>query len=126
MDKIVTAAVLGRWLRVTDRAVRDLADKGMVMKADRNRYDLEESMRRVIADLRRQALGRGGESIIVTQAAEHARLARENADHVALKNAKARGEIDFQFAFMLARRPLPKGYETRRDRGEEATGHPQC
>ena len=49
---------------------------------------------RIIARARRRFWdGRGGEAAISTATAERARLAREQADHVALKNARTRGEL---------------------------------
>ena len=90
-DEIVTAEVLGRWLGVSDRLVRELARRGIVVKAGANKYRLEESVRRVVEDQRRTIVGKGGASIAAQAAKERARLAAAMADKAELQNALLRG-----------------------------------
>jgi hypothetical protein len=42
------AAVLARWLGVTDKTVRELANAGIAVRAKRGLYRLEESVRRYL------------------------------------------------------------------------------
>jgi phage terminase Nu1 subunit (DNA packaging protein) len=56
-------------------------------------YALVESAQAYCKHLRDLATGRGGDEAIASATAERARLAREQADHIALKNAMARREL---------------------------------
>ncbi len=80
---------LGDLLGVSGRTVRDLAKRGILSKSG-NGFPARESARAYCAHLRAQAAGRGG-SVNLTQ--ERVRVAREQADSLALKNAIARGEM---------------------------------
>src|ERR1700732_3513414 len=73
-------STLERWLGVSDRLVRDLARRGIVVRAGRNLYKLEESVRNVVEDMRKQLGRRGGPGVAAEAAAERARLARVQAD----------------------------------------------
>jgi len=93
-DRPVTAAELGEFLGLSSRAIRSLADEGHVVRApEKARYRLAESVRTYCAHIREIAAGRGGASGVSTLTAERARLAREQADAAAIKNAAARGEM---------------------------------
>src|SRR5215208_4214589 len=85
----VTAAELGEHIGMATRSVVELAKRGIAVKAGPNRYRLKESVARYCDDLRRQAKGKGGEAAAV----ERGRLAAEQADAVALRNARHRGEL---------------------------------
>ena len=63
MDDTVPAEVLSRWLGISERLVREMARQGIVIKAGRNAFKLEESVRRVIADQRKKLAGQGGAGI---------------------------------------------------------------
>lgn len=78
---------------VTDRSVRDFADRGVVAKTGRGKYLLIESVRLYTEHLRGVASGRGGEDGVLDLAAERARLAKEQADAQELKNAVSRREL---------------------------------
>jgi phage terminase Nu1 subunit (DNA packaging protein) len=78
---------------VSERSVRDFADRAIVQKTGRGRYRLLESVRLYTEHLRLVAAGRGGETAVLDLAAERARLAKEQADGQALKNAVARREL---------------------------------
>ena len=93
-DSEVNAATLGVWLGVSDRTIRELAAKGTVTKAaKRGRYQLQASVKAYATHLREVAAGRGGEDQILDLTAERARLAKEQADAQALKNATQRGGL---------------------------------
>jgi phage terminase Nu1 subunit (DNA packaging protein) len=93
MIATVTAEVLSRWLGISERLVRELARKGIVIKAGRNRFELEASVRNVIADQRRTIVGKGGATVASQAAKERARLAAAMADRAELKNAAERGSL---------------------------------
>ena len=76
-------------MSISARAVADLGKRGIAVKAAPNRYRLKERVARYCDDLRRQAKGKGGESAAV----ERGRLASAQADLVALRVAKQRGEV---------------------------------
>ena len=85
----VTAAELGEHIGMATRSVVELAKRGIAVKAAPNRYRLKELIARYCDDLRRQAKGKGGEAA----AAERGRLAKEQADAIALRNARQRGSL---------------------------------
>jgi phage terminase Nu1 subunit (DNA packaging protein) len=92
-DDTVPAEVLARWLGVSERLVRELARKGIVVKAGRNAFKLEESVRSVVEDQRRTIAGKGGASIAAQAAKERSRLAAAMADKAELQNAATRGAL---------------------------------
>jgi phage terminase Nu1 subunit (DNA packaging protein) len=102
-DATCSAKELGWLLGCTDRAVRLLVDKGVVIRASRGRYTLG-SVRRTLEHYRSIAAGRGGEGAALDLATERARLAKAQTEQVELKNAAARGEMapvaDFRDAWM--------------------------
>lgn len=89
----VSAKELAELFGISDRTVRDLYDRGIVKKSARGRYLLTESVQLYTAHLRGVAAGRGGEDGVVDLTAERARLAKEQADAVSLKNAASRREL---------------------------------
>jgi terminase small subunit / prophage DNA-packing protein len=93
MTDAVSATRLARWLGVTTKTVRELAAKGIVERVGRGRYRLETSVSRYCDHIRRTASQRGGEASLATLRDERIRIAREQADALALKNAAARGEM---------------------------------
>ena len=91
LDAEVTASELADFLKVSKRAVSDFVERGIVVKTDRNRFDLRRSVQAYCEHMRMTAAGRGGDGADVLTA-ERARLAREQADQTAMKNAAMRGE----------------------------------
>jgi phage terminase Nu1 subunit (DNA packaging protein) len=89
----VSAPVLAAWLGVTPKTVRELVARGVVVRTDRGLYALEESVRRVIADLRATASARGDESSLARVREQRIRLARAQADAVEIKNKTLAGEL---------------------------------
>jgi phage terminase Nu1 subunit (DNA packaging protein) len=90
---MVSAEELAETIGVTDRAVRELATRGIVIKLDAGKYDRAASVRAYCNHLREVAAGRGGEEAQLNLSAEKARLAKEQADGQALKNASLRREL---------------------------------
>jgi terminase small subunit / prophage DNA-packing protein len=93
MANPVPVSTVACWLGVTDKTVRELAKAGIVVKAGRGLYKLEESVRRYCEHVRRTASQRGGEASLAAMREERIRIAREQADALALKNKAARGEM---------------------------------
>ena len=91
-DGTITAIDLAELIGVSKRAVSDFAERGIIVKTGRNRYDLRKSVQLYCEHLRAMAAGRGGENVD-TLATERARLAREQADQAAMKNAAMRKEL---------------------------------
>jgi phage terminase Nu1 subunit (DNA packaging protein) len=90
---LVSGLALARWLGVTDKTVRELAKAGIAVRGGRGLYKLEESVRRYCEHVRRTASQRGGEASLAKMRDERIRIAKGQADALALKNAAARGEM---------------------------------
>ena len=91
---MATALEVAEHLDITDRSVRDLQKRGVLPQAKRGALDLEACRLAYIRHLREQAAGRAGaKDSKHSLATERARLAAEQADAVAMKNAAARGEM---------------------------------
>ena len=91
-DTEITAADLAEILGVSKRAISDYVERGIIVKTGRNRFDLRKSVQLYCEHLRGIAAGRGGDNVD-TLATERARLAREQADQAALRNAAMRKEL---------------------------------
>jgi terminase small subunit / prophage DNA-packing protein len=89
----ITAKDLADLLGVSDRTIRELARRGILLRKGRGAYLRDVSIRRYCDHLRELATGRGGEDAIINATAERARLVRAQADAVELKNAALRGEL---------------------------------
>jgi len=104
----VSADDLGRLLGISARRVRELAALGIVPKTGRGRYEQAASVLAYCEHLRAQAAGRAGDAQ-AGLAVERARLAREQADNVAMKNAALRrdlvsaGEVEARWSGVLRR-----------------------
>jgi phage terminase Nu1 subunit (DNA packaging protein) len=70
-----------------------LVRRGFAVKTGRGRFDGDASVRKYIKHLRGVASGRGGEKGTLDLTAERAKLAKEQAEGHAMKNALARGEM---------------------------------
>ena len=90
---IVNAKELGRWLDVSDRSVRDMADKGIVVRVAVGKYDLQASVVGVMRHQRAIAAGRGGANQVLDLTEQRARHAMEQADNLSIKNAQLRSEL---------------------------------
>lgn len=89
----VTARELADLFGISQQRVSVMVGEGTLVRSGRSAYPLAENVQRYTAHLREVASGRGGEDEIANLTAERARLAREQADGHALKNAIARGEL---------------------------------
>ncbi|MGE0425295.1 MAG: MerR family transcriptional regulator [Reyranellaceae bacterium] len=91
-NMVVSGSELAELLGVSRRSVSEFSERGIIERVSRNRFGLQRSIRLYCDHLRTVAAGRGGDG---TQelTAERARLAREQADATALKNAAARREL---------------------------------
>nr|WP_051231140.1 helix-turn-helix domain-containing protein [Kaistia adipata] len=92
LDAEITAMDLADFLGVSKRAISDFADRGIIAKTGRNRFDLRRSVQLYCDHLRGVAAGRGGDAGDALST-ERARLAREQADKVAMENAASRREL---------------------------------
>jgi phage terminase Nu1 subunit (DNA packaging protein) len=88
-----TAEQLAELLDVSPETVRDLTRRGICVRRGRGEYDVAASVGGYCRHLRSTAAGRGGAGAVTGLARERARLAREQADAHALKNALLRGEL---------------------------------
>lgn len=80
-------------LALSSGALTDLKKRGIAVHLGHDAYDLAATVRAYVLHLRGIASGRGGEEQSLNLTAERARLAREQADAVAMKNAALRGEL---------------------------------
>ncbi|MDD9745513.1 MULTISPECIES: terminase small subunit [Marinovum] len=80
-------------LSLSSGALTDLKKRGIAVHLGHDAYDLKATVRAYVEHLRGVASGRGGEEHTVQLSAERARLAKEQADAQALKNAKVRGDL---------------------------------
>jgi phage terminase Nu1 subunit (DNA packaging protein) len=80
-------------LGITTPMLTELKRRGIAVHLGPDSYDLEKTVRAYVEHLRGVASGRGGEEHVASLTAERARLAREQADGQALRNAQARGEL---------------------------------
>lgn len=89
---VVSGSELAELFGVSRRTVSEFSERGIIEKVGRNRFSLQRSIKLYCEHLRSVAAGRGGDG---TQelTAERARLAREQADMTAIKNAVARREL---------------------------------
>lgn len=86
----VDELTLAKLLDCSDRNIRDLAKRGLVVKIAPGRYDLGKSVQTYVKHLRGQAAGhRSGEDDLV---AERARLTRRQAEEIEMRLALKRGE----------------------------------
>lgn len=80
-------------LALSSGALAGLKQRGIAVHLGHDAYDLAATVTNYVTHLRGIASGRGGEEHTLNLTAERARLAREQADAVALKNATLRGEL---------------------------------
>ncbi|WP_370049324.1 MULTISPECIES: terminase small subunit [Salipiger] len=80
-------------LGLSPAALSDLKKRGIACHRGHNSYDLVQTVNAYVLHLRGIASGRGGEDLTAQLSTERARLAKEQADAQALKNAKARAEL---------------------------------
>ncbi|KAA0572223.1 hypothetical protein FZ983_32145 [Azospirillum sp. B21] len=89
-------AEVAEHLDITDRTVRDLKKRGIFNADARSQMDLDACRVAYIRHLRERAAGRASddaEAEGLDLVAEKARLAKEQADNYAMRNAEKRGEL---------------------------------
>lgn len=86
----VTAAELGEWLGLSPNRVHALGRDGVLPRVNHKRYPLRASVAAYCEHCRSLAKGKATDKEL---AEEKIRLAREQADKIALQNAAARGEF---------------------------------
>ena len=86
----VTATELGEWLGLTANRVHALARDGVLPREVDKTYPLKSSVRAYADHCRQLAKGKATDKDL---AEEKIRLAREQADKIALQNARARGDL---------------------------------
>lgn len=89
---MATQSEIADYLGISLRVVKDLEARGILPKAAKGERDLKTAVRAYCAHLRERAAGRQSADGL-DLAAERARLAKEQADHQALKNAETRREL---------------------------------
>lgn len=89
---IVTGDELAAWLDVGRRKITEFAADGRVVKAGRG-FDLKASVTAYCGYIREIAAGRSNGEDGLDLVAERARLAKEQADALEMKNALTRGEM---------------------------------
>jgi phage terminase Nu1 subunit (DNA packaging protein) len=97
-DEMKTAETVGAgdladWLGVTSQTISAFANDNKVVRVSRGKYELKASVQLYTAHLREVAAARGGEAGVLDLVQERARLAKEQADNTALKNASLRREL---------------------------------
>lgn len=90
MPETASTASIADLLGITPRSVTELSRKGVLTALGRGCWPVRDSVRNYTAHLREQAAGRS-DSATLTE--ERTRLAREQADKVAMANAVARREM---------------------------------
>jgi len=88
MTEVEIAAFLG----IATSQVRTKTKDGILVKGGRARWDVRESLRNYLSQLRDGAI-RGGGQVPDELKAEKLRLAREQADKLEIANAAARGDM---------------------------------
>ncbi|SIS71589.1 hypothetical protein [Paracoccus saliphilus] len=88
-----SAQELADMLGISDRKVREHAAAGHIVKVSTGKYARVESVRTYCEHLRMAAAGRGDQESALDLSRERARLASEQADAQAIKNAALRGEL---------------------------------
>ncbi|MCJ2056655.1 hypothetical protein MKL09_08815 [Methylobacterium sp. J-048] len=91
MSEPVSVSVIAAAFDLSERRIGQLADKGIVIRVGRGKFDLLVSTANYCRHLREVASGRGEDSPDLT--AERTRLAKEQADRIAIENERTRGTI---------------------------------
>jgi len=89
----IGGADLCKLLDLSPPALTDLKKREIAVHLAHDVYDLEETVRRYVVHLRGIAAGWGTADEAAKLTAERARLAKEQADAQAMKNATLRGEL---------------------------------
>lgn len=88
----MTESEIGAFLGLATSSVRTKTRDGILVRSARGRFDVSESLRRYLDQLRSQA-ARAGRPVADDLKEEKLRLATAQADSIELKNAVSRGEM---------------------------------
>lgn len=86
-------SAVARVLALSERQVQELARDGIIPRTTRGTYDLLVCVQSYVKHIREVAAGRSSTDGKLDIVAERARLAREQADHYAMKNAVMREQL---------------------------------
>ena len=89
----VGATDLCEFWGISSGMLTNLVKREIAVRVGRDSYDLVRSTQRYVDHLRGVASGRGDDDQVTNLTAERARLAKEQADAQAIKNAKLREEL---------------------------------
>jgi phage terminase Nu1 subunit (DNA packaging protein) len=94
-DDTVDAAAVSAWIGASERTVRDLAGRGIIVRVGLGRYSLRASVAGYIAHLREIAAGRGSATGpgALDLVSERARLAAAQADYQEMRNDQLEGSV---------------------------------
>ncbi len=116
-DDLVSAEQLGAWLQLNERQVRKLAERQIIERDGRGRYRLQKSVQAVVIHQREVSAGRKADAAVdsapLDLVAERARVAKEMADGLSMKNAQRRGEL---VEVAIACREMERDYSRVRTR----------
>lgn len=90
---MATQKELGAHLDLSDRSIRELLDKGVLPNARRGAFNVDQCRVAYIRHLREMAAGRAAGPSADDLTLERARLASEQANNVAMKNAAMRRDL---------------------------------
>jgi phage terminase Nu1 subunit (DNA packaging protein) len=94
-ERAIPSDDLAGWLGCSQHALVDLARRNILVRAPGRRggFLLRPSVKSYSEHTRKALSGRGGEAMAMAAAKERARLAKESADRIAIKNSVARGDL---------------------------------
>lgn len=93
MDEAISTADMLLLTGMTRQRLTDMVSRGIIPRSGKGQFPHPSAIRSYIEHLERVAAGRGGEAGGLELTAERARLAKEQADGQAIKNAVQRGEL---------------------------------
>lgn len=89
----VPGGTLAQLFDCDERTIRNLAKRGVIVKAARGQYVLAASIRNYVRHLRDQASGRQGRDELIDAVTENALLRRSQREGQELKNAMLAGQV---------------------------------
>ncbi len=90
-EKVVAAGVLSEWINLSEVRIHRLGRDGVLPRTPEKKFPLKPSIRAYAEYLRKGQIGRASTNPDLN--AEKLRLAREQADKLAIANAATRGEM---------------------------------
>jgi phage terminase Nu1 subunit (DNA packaging protein) len=81
------------WCNIAVPTFHDAVSRGVISKQPRGQYDIQAVARALIKDAQARKAGKGDYASNMDLSKERARLARQQTEAVALKNAATRGDL---------------------------------